>query len=74
MAHLHIIPLIGSSLITNFMHLIKEAFYQNMIFRTIFCQKNERTCINVSSSSITKCKYYASRHTSTHFRNMTNLN
>ena len=55
MAYLHIIPLIGSSFITNFMH---------------FCEKNEITCINVSSISIKKkWKYYASRHTSTQFRN-----
>ena len=40
-----------------------------MIFRTIFCEKNEITCINVSSISIKKWKYYASRHTSTQFRN-----
>ena len=39
MAYLHIIPLIGSSFITNFMH---------------FCEKNEITCINVSSISIKK--------------------
>ena len=40
-----------------------------MIFRTIFCEKNEITCINVSSISIKKWKYYASRHTSTQFCN-----